>query len=339
MMDDLFDSGSPETELSPRFRTVAFDPGYAPARATMREAFAKMGPRDPNFLEQFRSTGFDARVSELYLFAALDGAGFELDAVGHAPDFLVRGHGYEWAVELTTANPSGGTPAPSLPEGQGAIQRYIDGELVVRLGSALFSKLNKRYWELPHVSGKPLVLAIQNFASEDAQQLADTALVDYLYGLRTFGERDTDGRLAIYNSEIAEHVGSKAIPSHFFAIPEAENISAVLWTNSGTVAKFARMGFQRGLNSKGIRMARVGQRFVPDPDADAPAQFSYEVGSRWEPWEEGLVLAHNPRAVVPLNEDAFPGIVHHELAEGGLISSTLPPFHAFRSRTAIVVSV
>jgi len=69
---------------------------------------------------------------------------------------------------------------------------------VVRVGSALFSKLTRRYWELPQVAGKPFVLAIQNFASEDAQQLADTALVDYLYGLRTFGEKDPDGRLKIY---------------------------------------------------------------------------------------------------------------------------------------------
>jgi hypothetical protein len=278
-------------------------------------------------------------VSELYLFAAFDAAGFEVDAVGHAPDFLVCGHGYEWAVEATTANPSDGAPPPPLPENRTALQEYIDGELVVRLGSALFSKLNKRYWELPHVAGQPLVLAIQNFASEDAQQLADTALIDYLYGLRTFGEVEADGRLSIYNAEIVQHGGSKTIPSHFFAIPEAEHISAVLWTNSGTVAKFARMGFQRGLDSGGIRMFREGLRFVMDPDADLPAQFKYEVGSRWEPWEEGLIIAHNPRALVPLREDAFPGIVHHELTDNGLVRSTLPPFHAFRSRTLILVSV
>lgn len=305
----------------------------------MRETFARMGPRDPNFIEQFQTGGFDARVSELYLFAAFDGAGFDISAVDDAPDFLLCGHGREWAVEATTANPSGGDPPPPFPEDLTELQRYIDGELVVRLGSALFSKLNKRYWELPHVADKPLVLAIQNFASEDAQQLADTALADYLYGRRTFGEFDDDGRLKIYSAEIREHVGSKTIPGHFFAIPEAEHISAVLWTNSGTVAKFARMGFQRGLDSKGIRMTRAGLRFVMNPDADVPAQFSYDVGSRWESWEEGLVMAHNPRARLPLSVEAFPGIVHHELNEEGLVRSTLPSFHAYRSRTLIVVSV
>jgi hypothetical protein len=304
----------------------------------MREAYARMGDRDGNFVEQFQTSGFDARVSELYLFATLEAAGFTVQLPDSAPDFLVHGHGSEWSIEATTANPSGGRPAATLPDDRAELQSYIDGELVVRLGSALYSKLQKRYWELPHVSGKPLVLAIQNFASEDAQQLADTALIDYLYGLRTFGEVDEHGRLAIHNAKVAQHAGSKTVPSNFFAIPEAENVAAVLWTNSGTVAKFARMGFQRGIESRGIRMVRTGVRYVMNPDADAPAAFSYEVGARWEAWEEGLVMAHNPRATLPLHEEAFPGIVHHELDSSGLIRSTIPPFHPFRSRTGIVVS-
>jgi len=197
-------------------------------------------------------------------------------------------------------------------------------------------KLGKRYWELPHVAGKPLVLAIQNFASEEAQQLADTALLDYLYGLRTVGEVGADGRLEVRSEEITEHVGSKTIPSNFFSIPDARHISAVLWTNSGTIAKFARMGFQQGLDSKNIHMIREGLRFVMDPDATEPAPFRYEVGSRMESWEEGLVMAHNPNADLPLPIDAFPGIVHHELIPSGLVEATLPRFHAFRSKTLIV---
>jgi hypothetical protein len=325
--------------LNPRFRTVAEEAGYAPARATLRRTFEELGERDPNFIQQFQTTGFDARITELYLFAALRGAGLDVDSVGDAPDFLVSGAGYEWALEVTTANPSSGAEPPPLPEDRAALQRHLDGEQAVRFGSALYSKLNKRYWELPHVAGKPLVLGIQSFASEDAQQLADTALVDYLYGLRTFGELDGDGRLHVFNADVQEHVGTKTIPSNFFAIPEAAHISAVLWTNSGTVAKFARMGFQEGLDTESISMARVGVRFVMDRDADEGAPFSYEVGARWERWEEGLVIAHNPRALLPLPRSALPGVVHHELGDDGLIVSTLPPFHALRSRTAIVVGV
>jgi len=99
------------------------------------------------------------------------------------------------------------------------------------------------------------------------------------------------------------------------------------------------MGFQQGLDTESISMVRVGVRFVKDHDADEGAPFSYEVGSRSERWEEGLVMAHNPRALVPLPRRALPGVVHHELGDDGLIVSTLPGFHALRSRTGIVVAV
>jgi hypothetical protein len=243
-MTDLFDPVVPEIRLNPRFKLVADGRAYAPARATMRETFAKMGPRDPNFIEQFQTTGFDARFSELYLYAALDSAGFDVATIGAAPDFVVSGHGHEWAIEATTANPARGAAPPANPDDPVELQRYIDGELAVRLGSALFSKLSRRYWELPHVAGKPFVLAIQNFASEQSLHFADTALAHYLYGFRTYSERSPDGRLLAYTADVEaiQGEGGKSIPSNFFATPGAEHVSAVLWTNSGTVAKFARGG-------------------------------------------------------------------------------------------------
>jgi len=97
-----------------------------------------MGDRDPNFVEQLQTTGFDARLSELYLFTAFDAAGFDVGWEDEAPDFVLAGHGHEWAVEATTANPSGGGLPPPLPGNPDDLRAYIDGELVVRLGSALF---------------------------------------------------------------------------------------------------------------------------------------------------------------------------------------------------------
>lgn len=338
-MTDLFDPVVPETRLNERFGLVANGRAYAPARATMRETFARMGPRDPNFVEQFQTTGFDARFTELYLFAALDSAGFDVETIGAAPDFIVSGHGHKWAIEVTTANPSYGAVPPALPADLVELQRYIDGELAIRLGSALFSKLKRRYWELPQVAGKPLVFAIQNFASKDSLQFSDTALAHYLYGFRTYSERSPDGHLLGYTADVEtiQREDGTSIPSNFFATPDSEHVSAVLWTNSGTVNKFGRIGFQRGLDSEGIHMRRIGLRFDPDPDADLPEPFDYAVGDRWESWEEGLVMAHNPRAQFPLDDDAFPGIVHQMISPQGEFRALYPPFHAFSSRTEIRV--
>lgn len=334
----MFESVVDPDRLDLRFRTVACAPGWAPARAVMREVFARMGDRDGNFIQQMQSDAFDARVWELYLFAAFEAAGFEVRLEDHRPDFLLRGNGYEWAVEAMIANPPGGAPPPpSLLDPQKRLE-YMEGELVVRLGGALYSKLQKEYWRLPHVRGKPLVFALQSFASEDSLTFADTSLLNYLYGLKTHGKYSADGRLQISNEKIHAHTGrTKSVPSGFFDSPHAEHVSAVLWSNSGTAPKFARMGFQQGIDSAGIRMRRVGTRYVMDPDASTPAQFSYDVGSRWEAWQEGLVMAHNPHALSPLPRAAFPGIVHHEL-EDGLVTSWLPPFHPFQSTTSIVVA-
>jgi hypothetical protein len=61
------------------------------------------------------------------------------------------------------------------------------------------------------------------------------------------------------------------------------------------------------------------------------------VGARLDTWEEGLVMAHNPHAVLPLPDDAFPGIVHQMITTSGEFRALYPSFHAFMSQTAIVI--
>ncbi|BCL59728.1 hypothetical protein DGMP_04210 [Desulfomarina profundi] len=58
----------------------------------------------------------------------------------------------------------------------------------------------------------------------------------------------------------------KTIPSKFFAQPGAENISAVLFTNSATITKFNRMGKLAGLGSKDVKLIRQGFMYNPDPE-------------------------------------------------------------------------
>lgn len=186
------------------------------------------------------------------------------------------------------------------PDDQEARATYLREELPLRLGSPLLSKLRRAYWELPHVTGRPFVIALQSFATDDSLHYTDTALASLLFGLRVTGERRADETLEIITTPIKEHSGSRTIPSNFFGQPDAEHISAVLWSNSGTVAKFGRMAYQQGLASQGLRMRRIGTRFVMNPNASEPAAFEYEVGSCHENWAEGLVVLHNPRALEPL---------------------------------------
>ena len=61
---------------------------------------------DGNFVEQFQTTGFDARFFELYLYAYFSRSGYEVYRSHPKPDFLVKRQTEAIAVEATTVNPS-----------------------------------------------------------------------------------------------------------------------------------------------------------------------------------------------------------------------------------------
>ena len=120
--------------------------------------------------------------------------------------------------------------------------------------------------------------------------------------------------------------------------PDTEHISAVLFANTGTVAKFGRMAVQEGLEAANVKMIRVGFCYDHDPNASEPLSFSYDVAERpsdWgepETWGEGMSMFHNPNALHPVQESLFPDIAHHRL-EDGHVTATIPRFHPFISQT------
>jgi hypothetical protein len=213
--------------------------------------------QDPegNFLEQFQTTGFDARCFELYLFAYFSRSGFSVDRSHAIPDFIVSREGLRVAVEATTVNPPttgvlarlGKKISGLSPE---ELRDYQRNELPIRFGSPLFSKLQKRYWEMEQCLEIPFVIAIQVFHDEEAHVFTDNALASYVYGLEQTGSWDWGGKLQVETHDVKQHtVGEKVIPSNFFGQTGAKHVSAILFTNSGTNAKFSRMGYQYGVGS------------------------------------------------------------------------------------------
>jgi hypothetical protein len=342
----------PDDELDDRFASVAEHPSSAPARTMFRRIFDDFSDPDGNFLEQFQTRGFDARTWELALFAYLRSADFEVDRHVTAPDFLCRKGDIVVAVEATTANPSGGDIAPTTLEGlqrraeESPVEtlRRIEHEMPIRLGSALFSKLNRKYWELDHVAGLPLVFAIESFAADDALHFGDVGLAAYLYGLWATPARTLGGDLIVLSTPLTEHrIGDKVIPSNFFGQPGAEHVSAILFGNTGTFPKFGRMVVQGRPEATAVRMFRVGWCYDHDPNASEPLWFAYDVAERprtWglpETWGEGMSMFHNPNASIPIRESLFPDIAHHGL-EDGHVTATIPPFHPFISLTWTVAT-
>lgn len=302
----------------------------------MEEVFERMGDRDGNFREQFQTTGFDSRVWELYLYAALEDAGLEVTQPDPAPDFLVRRASLEFGIEATTANLRRGESRPVV-KNESELLRFMTQELPIRLGSPLFSKLSADYTAAPELREIPFILALECFVSPDSMFVSESPLGSYLYGLHSTPMFDDYGRLSIKNAKIREHrSGEKAIPSGFFAQPGAEEISAVLFSNSGTAGKFSRMGYQEGIGRDRIWMGRYGMVANNDPDAAAPSFFVDEVGNRTERWSEGLVVFHNPQAARPLPDEAFGDTTVQYALVDGEIRHTTSPFHVFSSQTLTI---
>jgi hypothetical protein len=57
-----------------------------------------------------------------------------------------------------------------------------------------------------------------------------------------------------------------------------------------------------------------------------------------ESWIEGMVVFHNPNALIGLPPGMLPGASHEFLAGDGSITSLVPDFHPLLSRTAIWVA-
>jgi hypothetical protein len=116
----------------------------------------------------------------------------------------------------------------------------------------------------------------------------------------------------------------KTIETGFFDLPAADNISAIIFSNAGTLAKFDRMGIAAGFLPVDHNYVRIGYRLNPDPDAVHPLPFVEEIGREdyVEYWSDELQIFHNPRATAPLGEHVFSGVTQHFFKDGEQLTIT-----------------
>ncbi len=338
---DFFKVVRPDKPRHPDFGSLADLHGYLPARRIIEPMMRWYDDADGNFVEQFQTNGFDQRIWELYLFAAFTEIGYVLDRRHAVPDYMLQGPHGTIAVEAVTVAPSqaGELAAPPSRETEGDRRAYLDEYMPIKFGSALFSKLRKKYWEQGEVAGKPLVFAIEDFSSPGSMVNTRSALPRYLYGFAYDRRYDADGHLVITPRKLQEHRwGEKAIPSGFFDLEDAKHVSAVLFSNSGTIAKFNRMGVLAGFCPDDVVLVRSGTRPNPSPDASAPIPFHEIVNAPGyeEFWSEGLSVYHNPNAAIPLDPRALPYATHHFLKADGQMLTKFTNLDPLASQTVII---
>lgn len=342
---DFFTPIHKSERLNPDFVKLVGEDGFSPAKEIIEPMMRWYEDADGNFVEQFQTTGFDQRIWELYLFSMLNELGYVIDREKAVPDFRCAGLQGQMAIEAVTVGPTRNgaeiVPPPPIdtPEEQLA---YLKEYMPIKFGSPLFSKLKKEYWKHDHVAGLPLVLAIADFSSLGSMSYTSSALERYLYGFSFDEAHDESGDPVFSTKKIEQHTwGKKTIPSGFFDIPEAENISAVISTTAGTISKFNRIGLSAKFGSGNVLMVREGTLMDHDPKAQSPLFFKGIVNDPdyHEPWVEGLNVYHNPKAKIALPEQMFQNAAHHYCDENGTRAATIPEFHPLASRTEILAPV
>jgi len=338
---DFFTPIVPENRLNKDFETLIRQEGFSPALGIIEPMMRWYDDVDGNFVEQFQTTAFDARLWELYLFAALIEMGFALDRTKAAPDFIARSLFGAFAMEAATVNPTkdkqGAIVTPPPTETDEEQLSFLREYMPIKFGSALYSKLVKEYWAKEHVRDLPFVLAIEDFSAPGSMMFTRSALQLYLYGY----DQDVgfEGRKrVIIPRRVASHRWlDKEIPSGFFFLPGAENVSAVIFSNSGTISKFNRLGLVAGFGSRRLKMYRRGLAYNHAQNAIEPIAFERDVSDPdyTETWVEGLDVFHNPRAVKPIERHILPGAAHHYLLPNGIIKSMVPQWHPLGSQTLI----
>jgi hypothetical protein len=333
---DFFTPLGPAERLNTTFSVLATSPSYSAAHKVIDLMMRWYRDQDGNFVEQFQTTGFDARVWELYLFATLVEAGYVVEQPDPAPDFKAIGLDGTFLLEATTINPSQNgveTPRPTLESTKSEVDAYLQHYLPIRYAGPLTAKLRKRYWEHPDAKGLPLAFAIQDFHNEFAMTYSGTALSVYLYGKVVDDVPGSSDALKV--TTIAQHRwGNKKVDSAFFYQPEAENVAAVLFNAGGTLPKFNRIGVATGFGSKDVILTHQGVRYEGEPLKRT--RFSTEVAEGYaESWIDGMNVYHNPNAIHPLHPALLPGAAHHRWTDGRF-ESMIPTPHLVSSRTVTI---
>jgi hypothetical protein len=160
--------------FSPVVDASKFDPVFATLlkvnnlydQAVVQEWAKGFVDRDGKFVREFQTT-FHASFWELYLHACLKHLDCEIDFSHASPDFVVTGP-WPFLVEATVAlhgergTSISETSLKTFPTSLNEFNR----QAIIRLANSVISKkrkYNDSYKDLPHVAGKPFVLAIAPF--------------------------------------------------------------------------------------------------------------------------------------------------------------------------------
>lgn len=317
---------------SPEFDLLTTTISHWPALMAIGECYLALPNPDANFVPDFQTSNFASRLFELYLLACFREQGLSVRQDHVSPDFLIENETDACWIEAVTANsetPRAGGIGDWVHAPEDRNERLAGGP-AERFAKTLRGKLQRNYHELDHVKERSFALALADFHQSGSMVWSREALPTYLYGLRADVEGEGAERRAV-GTPITNLTGKHRIPAGLFRDPDFAHLSAVIFSNAATLAKFNRMGFLAGWRPPGLTMTRRGILFDRTPGALEPIDFELSVASDeyealwpWgEAWCQELEVFHNPLAARPIPFDLIPGATHWFERDGDIECSTI----------------
>lgn len=271
---DFFTVVADKQQINPNFMRLSDEGFFSAAKRVIEEVGYHHVDIDGNFTNQLQSiNGFDARIWELYLWCYFREENFEFDTKHNAPDFMLQKMGEEVAVEAVHIKRTQGIDEQMAQMDFETVLEKLRNEMPLMFGSSLFTKLKheyqkQKYWELPHVKGKPLVFAIADFHADMSMTWSFPAIISILYGIEQTAEKDENGQVTLVNASGNKFTKKNNVEiAPLFLDDQFKHVSAVLFTPCGTISKFNRMGVQADAE-------RVWESIINPPKQDPYEKFS-----------------------------------------------------------------
>jgi hypothetical protein len=303
---------------------------YRGAFNIIAELYLALPKPDDNFISDLEGYGFNARIWELYLFACFKEQGCKVSQDFPSPDFEISIGIMKAFVEAVTTNPTGpGSLELQQPQHAPADKlERVSGDMAARFAKTLRSKLQKKYAEQAHVKGYPFALAIADFSGGATMLWSREALIAYLYGEAAQLVETSEGKKAV-PKELGQLIGHPKITAGLFKDPDMAGLSAVIFSNAGTLPKFQRMATQAGMPPDVVTARRIGE--LADFSPEALESIPFDMDTRSEEYKElcggkefwcfEMEVFHNPTAALPFAHELLPG-ARHWFDKGGEIWCT-----------------
>jgi hypothetical protein len=320
---------------------------HHPAAWILNQLYLALPKPDANWAGDCQTTNFHTRLWEAQLLASFREQGLLVTQPQESPDFRIQNRlGGEAWVEAVTANPSVpynhvNSPPSSPPHDRA--ERFF-GSAALRFAKTLGNKLSRGYDRLPHVAGKPFVIAIADFQAPASMMWSRESLIGYLYGVGA-EVAVVDGRRVAVPLLTSHLLGASAFPAGLFTDERHAELSGVIFSNACSIAKLNRVAVSGGGSPKGFRYMRIGEFFDRDPGALEGIPFCLDVTSEeyrrlwphgYEPWSAELEVFHNPFARYPLPHALLPEVTHWFKRDGEVVCSAVYEHSVLWSQTRIL---